>query len=105
VSASRLLVTPFLDTRERGIFATRSPMRPSPLGISAVRLLAVHAGGVLEVADVDMIDGTPLLDIKPYVPEFDSHAHSRAGWFDQSDSRRCVADERFDSGSNPNGPA
>jgi tRNA-Thr(GGU) m(6)t(6)A37 methyltransferase TsaA len=104
-SASSLLVTPFLDTRERGIFATRSPMRPSPLGISAVRLLAVHAGGVLEVADVDMIDGTPLLDIKPYVPEFDSHAHSRAGWFDESDSRRCVADQRFDGGPNPTGPA
>jgi tRNA-Thr(GGU) m(6)t(6)A37 methyltransferase TsaA len=104
-SASSLLVTPFLDTRERGIFATRSPMRPSHLGISAVRLLAVHEDGVLEIADVDMVDGTPLLDIKPYVPEFDSHAHSRAGWFDESDSRRCVADERFDSGSNTKDPA
>jgi tRNA-Thr(GGU) m(6)t(6)A37 methyltransferase TsaA len=104
-SGSNLLVTPFLDTRERGIFATRSPARPSPLGISAVRLLAVHAGGVLEVADVDMIDGTPLLDIKPYVPEFDSHAHCRAGWFDQSHSRRCVSDQRFDSTSNQKDPA
>ena len=56
-----LLVTPFLDRRQRGVFATRAPARPSPLGISAVRLLAVQEG-VLEVADVDMIDGTPLLD-------------------------------------------
>lgn len=104
-SGSNLLVTPFLDTRERGIFATRSPARPSPLGISAVRLLAVRADGVLEIADVDMVDGTPLLDIKPYVPEFDSHAHSRAGWFDESHSQLCVADERFDGGPNPTGPA
>lgn len=92
--AASLLVTPFLDTRQRGVFATRAPARPSPIGISAVRLLAIREG-VLEVADVDVIDGTPLLDIKPYVPEFDCHPKSRAGWFDESDSRRCVADERF----------
>jgi tRNA-Thr(GGU) m(6)t(6)A37 methyltransferase TsaA len=102
---SSLLVTPFLDTRERGIFATRAPARPSPVGISAVRLLAVQEGGVLEVADVDIIDGTPLLDIKPYVPEFDCYANSRAGWFDESNSRRRVADERFEAGSNPKGPS
>jgi tRNA-Thr(GGU) m(6)t(6)A37 methyltransferase TsaA len=104
-SGSSLLATPFLDTRERGIFATRAPARPSPVGISAVRLLAVQEGGVLEVADVDIIDGTPLLDIKPYVPEFDCYANSRAGWFDESNSRRRVADERFEAGSNPKGPA
>ena len=91
-----LLVTPFLDRRQRGVFATRAPARPSPLGISAVRLLAVQEG-VLEVADVDMIDGTPLLDIKPYVPEFDCYANSRAGWFDESHSERRLADDRFDS--------
>ena len=71
-------MTPFLDTRERGIFATRAPARPSPIGISAVRLLAIQEG-VLDVADVDMIDGTPLLDIKPYVPEFDCYPNSKAG--------------------------
>jgi len=96
---SSLLVTPFLDTQARGIFATRAPSRPSRLGMSAVRLLAVQEGGVLDVADVDMIDGTPLLDIKPYVPEFDCYANSRAGWFDESRSTRCVADERFECGS------
>jgi tRNA-Thr(GGU) m(6)t(6)A37 methyltransferase TsaA len=92
---SSLLVTPFLDTRERGIFATRAPARPSPIGISAVRLLAIQEG-VLEIADVDMIDGTPLLDIKPYVPEFDCYPNSKAGWFDESNSKRRLADDRFD---------
>ena len=104
-SGSSLLVTPFLDTRERGVFATRAPARPCPLGISAVRLLAVREEGDLEVADVDIVNGTPLLDIKPYVPEFDCYVSSTAGWFDESNSRRCLADERFESGSNPEGPA
>jgi tRNA-Thr(GGU) m(6)t(6)A37 methyltransferase TsaA len=89
-----LLVTPFLDSRERGVFATRAPARPFPVGISAVRLVSIQAG-VLEVADVDVIDGTPLLDIKPYVPEFDCYPNSRAGWFDESNSRRRLADDRF----------
>jgi len=95
---SSLLVTPFLDTRKRGIFATRAPARPSRIGISAVRLLAVQEGA-LEVADVDMIDGTPILDIKPYVPEFDCYPASKAGWFDESDSKRLLADGRFESPS------
>ena len=93
---SSLLVTPFLDQRQRGVFATRAPARPSPIGISAVRLLAIQEG-VLDVADVDIIDGTPLLDIKPYVPEFDCYPNSKAGWFDESDSKRRLADDRFDS--------
>jgi tRNA-Thr(GGU) m(6)t(6)A37 methyltransferase TsaA len=95
-SGAKLVVTPFLDQQQRGIFATRSPARPVPIGISAVRLLAVHAD-YLEVADVDIIDGTPLLDIKPYVPEFDSYPASRAGWFDASQIRRRLADDRFES--------
>lgn len=94
----RLCLTPFLDIHEHGVFATRAPARPCPIGISAVRLLGAHEDGVLDVADVDMIDGTPLLDIKPYVPEFDSHPNSRAGWFDEVTSRRCLADGRFDGG-------
>lgn len=90
----RLLVTPFLDTKRRGVFATRAPARPIPIGISAVRLLRVR-GAVLDIAEVDILNGTPLLDIKPYVPEFDSHPASKAGWFDDSNSRRRVADDRF----------
>lgn len=95
---SNLLVTPFLDSLQHGIFATRAPARPSPVGMSVVRLLAVNEG-VLEVEDVDMIDGTPLLDVKPYVPEFDCYPNSKAGWFEGSSSKRCVADERFDGGA------
>ncbi|MBK7927609.1 MAG: tRNA (N6-threonylcarbamoyladenosine(37)-N6)-methyltransferase TrmO [Bryobacterales bacterium] len=89
-----LLVTPFLDTQRHGVFATRAPARPSPIGISAVRLLAVR-GGVLDVSGVDMLDGTPLLDVKPYVPEFDSYPEARAGWFDESRSQRTLGDARF----------
>ena len=92
---SALLVTPFLDRQQRGVFATRAPVRPAPIGISPVRLIGID-DGVLDVADVDMIDGTPLLDIKPYIPEFDSHPASRAGWFDESGSRECLADDRFE---------
>ncbi len=91
---SALLVTPFLDRQQRGVFATRSPARPVPIGISAVRLIGIEEG-VLEVADVDMIDGTPLLDIKPYVPEFDSYPASKAGWFRESNSEERLADDRF----------
>jgi tRNA-Thr(GGU) m(6)t(6)A37 methyltransferase TsaA len=95
---SNLLVTPFLDRQQRGVFATRAPSRPSPIGISVVRLLAVREG-VLDVADVDIIDGSPLLDIKPYVPEFDCYPDSKAGWFDESNSKRRLTDARFDSAS------
>jgi tRNA-Thr(GGU) m(6)t(6)A37 methyltransferase TsaA len=101
--AANLLVTPFLDTVERGVFATRAPARPSPVGISAVRLLAV-SGGVLEVADVDIVDGAPLLDVKPYVPEFDCYPSSKAGWFDETNSRRRLADERFKNNARPEDP-
>ncbi|MDY0061775.1 MAG: tRNA (N6-threonylcarbamoyladenosine(37)-N6)-methyltransferase TrmO [Myxococcota bacterium] len=87
-------VVPFRDTRERGLFATRAPCRPNPLGLSVVRLLA-REGNTLRVADVDMLDGTPLLDIKPYVPAFDAHPTSRAGWLDAAGTARELADGRF----------
>lgn len=91
---ARLTVTPFLDTEERGIFATRAPTRPSPIGMSVVRLIAVR-DGQLDVEGVDMVNGTPLLDVKPYVPEFDCYPASRAGWFDASSSTFRLADGRF----------
>lgn len=87
-------VVPYRDTVERGLFATRSPSRPNPIGISAVRLLA-RRGRTLEVAGLDVLDGTPLLDIKPYVPAFDSHPASRAGWLDATQVDRTRADGRF----------
>lgn len=91
----QLLVIPFLDDRERGVFATRAPSRPNAIGMSVVRLLQV-VSNTLEVADVDILDGTPLLDIKPYVAEFDCHSVEKSGWLDQSPLRRSVADDRFD---------
>ena len=74
-----LRVKPFMDDCERGIFAIRGPSRPNPIGLSVVRLIGVEAG-VLHVKDVDIVDGTPLLDIKPYVPEFDTRKVERIGW-------------------------
>jgi tRNA-Thr(GGU) m(6)t(6)A37 methyltransferase TsaA len=87
-------VIPYRDTQERGLFATRSPRRPNPLGLSVVRLLS-REGASLRVADVDMLDDTPLIDIKPYVPEFDAHPNARAGWLDTRTVDRRVADDRF----------
>jgi tRNA (adenine37-N6)-methyltransferase len=91
-------VTPFRDTRAHGLFATRAPCRPNPIGLSAVRLLR-REGRVLHVADLDILDGTPLLDLKPYVPEFDAHPRSRAGWFEGAGEDRRVADDRFRGGT------
>ena len=72
-------VKPFLDDQKRGLFATRAPSRPNPIGLSVVRLIGITNGN-LQIQDVDVVDGTPLLDIKPYVPEFDVHKVDRIGW-------------------------
>ena len=96
VRESELIVTPFLDTQPRGVFATRAPKRPNPIGLSVVRLVRIE-GNVLYVENVDILDGTPLLDIKPYVPEFDQHQASRIGWLEQARGRvqRQKSDDRF----------
>jgi tRNA-Thr(GGU) m(6)t(6)A37 methyltransferase TsaA len=80
VRASKLTVTPFLDDRMHGIFATRAPARPNPIGMSTVRVVAVGASWI-DIEDVDILDGTPLLDIKPYVPTLDDRADARIGWY------------------------
>ncbi len=68
----------------RGLFATRSPDRPNPLGLSAVQLVSIDGPGrQLHVRGVDLLDGTPILDIKPYVPYADAFPQSRAGWIDE----------------------
>ena len=74
-----LKVKPYLDEQLRGVFATRAPARPNPIGMSIVRLVKVE-GEKLYIHDVDILDGTPLLDIKPYVPEFDSRNADKIGW-------------------------
>ncbi|MGC4064993.1 MAG: tRNA (N6-threonylcarbamoyladenosine(37)-N6)-methyltransferase TrmO [Polyangiaceae bacterium] len=94
IAMTKLKVVPYRDTRERGVFATRAPCRPNPIGMSAVRL-SRREGNVLHVLDVDVLDGTPLLDVKPYIPEYDSHPMCRSGWMDADPLSRAVADGRF----------
>jgi len=79
-SGYTLQVMPFLDDQLRGLFATRHPCRPNRIGLSVVRLLA-QRGNLLDIEGVDVLDGTPLLDIKPYVPEFDVRTNVRTGWY------------------------
>jgi tRNA-Thr(GGU) m(6)t(6)A37 methyltransferase TsaA len=90
----RPLVVPYRDTRHRGLFATRAPSRPNPIGLSVVRLIR-REGRVLHIRGCDLLDGTPVLDIKPYVPEFDAHPESAAGWLDDTAENRRTADGRF----------
>jgi tRNA-Thr(GGU) m(6)t(6)A37 methyltransferase TsaA len=92
-----LEVMPFLDDTPRGVFSTRSPRHPNPIGLSVVRLIAVD-GATLEIAGVDLVDGTPVLDIKPYVPRFDVVDAERTGWLDGAAERvhDVRADARFE---------
>ncbi|MGD0101748.1 MAG: tRNA (N6-threonylcarbamoyladenosine(37)-N6)-methyltransferase TrmO [Acidobacteriota bacterium] len=94
VSEFKPRIIPYRDDREHGVFATRSPSRPNPIGMSVVRFLR-REGGTLYIADIDTIDGTRLLDIKPYIPAFDSHPGCRAGWADNCRVDRRRADDRF----------
>ncbi|MFO7653315.1 MAG: tRNA (N6-threonylcarbamoyladenosine(37)-N6)-methyltransferase TrmO [Candidatus Krumholzibacteriia bacterium] len=92
--AWRPRVVPFRDREERGLFATRAPARPNPVGLSVVELREIR-GNEVSVRGIDVLDGTPLLDIKPYVPEFDAWPDARAGWLDSRRSDRRTADDRF----------
>ncbi len=91
-----LHVVPFLDSTPRGLFATRAPKRPNPIGLSIVRLDRIE-DSVLHIRNVDVLDGTPLLDIKPYVPEFDVQEQVRAGWVEKARGTVSIrkSDDRF----------
>lgn len=91
-----LQVEPFMDDIVHGVFATRAPKRPNPIGISVVNLTRVE-GCTLYIEDVDIADGTPLLDIKPYVPEFDVKKVEKTGWLSERIHKvyKAKADERF----------
>ncbi len=91
-----LQVTPFLDTTPHGVFATRAPRRPNSIGLSVVKLVKVR-GNILEIENVDILDSTPLLDIKPYIPAFDIYQASKCGWMDNNtnDPIKTRADNRF----------
>ncbi len=78
-----LLVTPFMDKVNHGIFATRASARPNAIGFSVVKLHKVE-GNLLHIRDIDIVDGTPLLDIKPCVPEFDFSKVTKTGWLEKS---------------------
>ena len=92
----RLLVKPFLDDQKRGVFATRAPRRPNGIGISVVKLLGIQ-DNILEVENLDILDGTPLLDIKPYIPDFDHNEDVRVGWLEKQRDKipGKQADDRF----------
>jgi tRNA-Thr(GGU) m(6)t(6)A37 methyltransferase TsaA len=92
---SKLKVVPYLDTELRGLFATRAPSRPNPIGLSVVRLLGID-GCRLRIEGVDLLDGTPVLDIKPYVGDFDVPTKVRCGWLDEVRGKEAVADSRFE---------
>jgi tRNA-Thr(GGU) m(6)t(6)A37 methyltransferase TsaA len=95
-TAACLTVTPFLDKRPRGLFATRAPCRPNAIGFSVVRLAAVDQN-ILHVENLDVLDATPLLDVKPYVPQFDCWNAGRTGWLESAGERAGdrKADDRF----------
>ena len=87
---------PFLDKVKHGLFATRAPKRPNPIGLSIVRLISIKEN-LLEIENVDILDGTPLLDIKPYVPDFDNYEVQSIGWLQDAIEKvkNKRSDERF----------
>jgi tRNA-Thr(GGU) m(6)t(6)A37 methyltransferase TsaA len=93
---SSLIVKPYLDENLHGVFSTRAPSRPNPIGISIVRLTKVE-DNIMHIQDLDVLDGTPLLDIKPYVPKFDQRKTARIGWLKNNINRLSIVsgDGRF----------
>ncbi|MCP4715232.1 MAG: tRNA (N6-threonylcarbamoyladenosine(37)-N6)-methyltransferase TrmO [Deltaproteobacteria bacterium] len=91
----RLKCRPFLDDTKRGLFATRAPRRPNPIGLSIVELISI-TDSTLAVRDLDIVDGTPLLDIKPYIDTFDVRKQVRTGWYQKAGKKHMTeADDRF----------
>ena len=92
-----LICKPYMEDKLHGVFSIRAPKRPNPIGFSVVRL-DKREGSVLYLAEVDMLDGTPLLDIKPFVPKFDHRENARVGWMEGTfrDMKGApVSDNRF----------
>ena len=91
-----LMVKPFLDDQKRGLFSTRAPRRPNQIGLSIVKLLSRN-GPVLTIQGIDVLNGTPLIDIKPYVPTFDIKEVTATGWLEkkQNQARSMKSDDRF----------
>jgi len=96
---SSLKVRPFLDDQAHGVFSTRAPGRPNPIGISVAELIHIK-GNILQIKGMDIIDGTPLLDIKPYVSDFDARASDKKGWLERNLHKlsKAIDDGRFITG-------
>lgn len=96
VPGSKLTVVPYMDTHPRGVFSTRSPARPNPIGMSVVELKR-RDGNLLTISAIDVLDGTPLIDIKPSIPRVDHKEVTRLGWLEGIDKgfSTRLADERF----------
>lgn len=92
--AFKLLIKPYMDTQKRGLFATRAPSRPNPIGMSSVKLRQIK-GNKIYVCGLDILDETPLLDIKPYVSKFDCFSATRHGWLNNVNQGGHLADDRF----------
>jgi tRNA-Thr(GGU) m(6)t(6)A37 methyltransferase TsaA len=92
----KLTVVPFMDNIPHGVFATRAPVRPNALGISIVKLEKIE-NNILSICDVDMVDGTPLLDIKPFFPNYDIRTGAKSGWLEKRDLNitEIKSDDRF----------
>ena len=94
----KMLMKPYLDTEEHGLFSIRAPSRPNPIGISIVKLIKIKENR-LYIEGVDILDETPLIDIKPFVPEFDNRPQATSGWLAKSSLAKHhshIADNRFE---------
>lgn len=93
-----LKVRPFLSKKKHGVFSTRAPKRPNAIGISVVKLLRIKKN-IVEIENADILDGTPLLDIKPFIPEFDIHKAEKSGWLEgkQFNIKKIKSDKRFNT--------
>lgn len=94
-TSSALQVIPFLDDKPHGIFATRSPKRPNPIGLTIVEITNIEKGAIF-VKGLDLIDNTPILDIKPYIQAFDNIQNTKDGWYvNGKDPKQTLSDDRF----------
>ena len=97
INGYELVVTPFMDTEKRGIFACKAPKRPNAIGISTVKLISIKEN-VLYIEQVDMLDETPLIDIKPFYPRYDNRLNAKTGWLERykkTPVEKLRSDDRF----------
>lgn len=97
VDGYELTVVPFMDTQKRGVFSCKAPKRPNAIGLSTVQLLGIE-NNILHIDQVDMLDGTPLIDIKPFYPKYDNRRNVNVGWLEQNKDKpvkKLRSDDRF----------